>query len=215
MRAHPKRLSFAPACCGSANPPNGLRTTAGTTRHRCGRSAPIVDQSAKAISAHDPARCHRLIRDIAPRSLLAQSLVWRTFLVVLNEFAEHIFFKVATTEDQHVIEDLAPGCSHLRASLPERRPNPRAGQVCDEREPALPRCMCGSEHREATQVFSNRAEPTSRLVEPCRSAIRDHGMRSSSSRNAEALDSRACAALDGPLGEEAETSALSRPLCRS
>ena len=71
----------------------------------------FVDQSAKAISAHDPARCHRLMGYLPTRSPLAQSLVWPRLLVVLNKLAEHVF-KVATTEDQRVIDDLAPGCSH-------------------------------------------------------------------------------------------------------
>lgn len=90
----------------------------GSTNRLWSRRGTFVfgDQSAKAISADDPARWDRLIGDISTRSPLAKSLVWPRLLVVLNELAEHVF-KVATTEDQEVIEDLAMCCAtHLSAT---------------------------------------------------------------------------------------------------
>jgi hypothetical protein len=70
-----------------------------------------MDQSAKAISAYDPARRHRLLRRLAARCPLAESLVWPCLPVVLDEFAEHVL-QVAMTHDQQVVQALAPGCPH-------------------------------------------------------------------------------------------------------
>jgi hypothetical protein len=77
----------------------------------CRCSFVFMDQSAKAISAYDPARRQRRQRWLATRSPLADSLVWPCLLVVLEEFPEHVL-QVAMTHDQQLVQALAPGCPH-------------------------------------------------------------------------------------------------------
>ena len=63
-----------------------------------------MDQSTQAILPHDSAHRQRRHRGMSARRPLVQPLVWPCLLVVLHELHEHIFH-VATTHDQHVIQN--------------------------------------------------------------------------------------------------------------
>jgi len=76
-----------------------------------GRSIVFVDQATQAILAHDSARRRRRHRGLAARRSRVQTLVWPCLLVVLNELPEHVL-EVTTTQDQQVIQALAPDCPH-------------------------------------------------------------------------------------------------------
>ena len=70
-----------------------------------------MDQSTQAILAHDSARRQGRHRGLAARRPLVQALVWPGLVIVLNELLEHVL-EVATTQDQQVVQALAPGCPH-------------------------------------------------------------------------------------------------------